>query len=92
MKAQLQRIGDSDQVSVHFNASSIAVLQSRKFNIEETTEGLLITFPKIDDSGARKVSSHSRDIEMIVMEDFENGWYEVEKLQNDDFLIAVDFE
>lgn len=82
----------SNEVLLRFNKAAVKEIQSRKFNTEVTANGILITFPLIDDPKAMKITDKSRECTMDIEEDFVDEWYNMYKISEDEYLIDVVFE
>lgn len=81
-----------EEVILKFNEAALSVMQSIPFNVEVVPQGILITFPKIDHHQALKVTNKRREVKVRFHEDFEDGWYDLVKLGEEDYLIDIILE
>lgn len=81
----------SDSVTLKFNERSIKLLQSKPFNTEINSSGILITFPRVDHRKANIVTDKNRECSMLIVDDFEEDWYELTKV-GDDYQINISLD
>ena len=92
-KVYISRISEtSDAVNLQFNEESSRLLGKKPLNFEETAEGILITVPQVDTHKAKKITYKKRIIPFYIKEEFDKAWFNVTKIDEETFLIPIDFE
>jgi len=84
---------EKDEVMLNFNKAAFQMLSGLPLMIEENHQGILLTVPEVDCPGARKVTWRSRyNFEATFIEEFEDGYFEMEEIDKETFLIRIEHE